>query len=87
MHLAGEVRRRIGGEVERGADDLVGVGDATDGDTRRQRPSTASGVGIDAWKLSVWNVPQTIPLTRMPRGPNSCAVALVSVLSPAFAAA
>ncbi len=47
----------------------------------------ASSVGADAWKLSVWNVPQTIAFTRMPRGPNSWAAALVRALSPAFAAA
>ncbi len=37
-----------------------------------------SSVGIDLSRLTVWNVPQTIPLTRMPRGPNSSAAALVS---------
>ena len=35
----------------------------------------------------MWNVPQTIALTRIPRGPNSAAAALVSALRPAFAAA
>jgi hypothetical protein len=39
------------------------------------------------WKLSVWNVPHTMLFTRMPRGPNSCAAALVRAFWPALAAA
>ena len=45
------------------------------------------GRAASVWRLSVWNVPQTIAFTRMPRGPNSCAAALVSAFSPALAAA
>ena len=82
-----EVRRRVGGEVERGADDLVGVGDPADARCVRPSRQRRLSSGTDAWKLSVWNVPQMMPFTRMPRGANSCDIAVVSVLSPALAAA
>ena len=47
----------------------------------------AEAFGAEVWKLSVWNVPHTMALTRMPRGPYSSADARVSALSPALAAA
>ncbi len=47
----------------------------------------ASSSGSTAWKLSVWNVPQMMPFTRMPLRRELLRHRLVSVLSPALAAA